>query len=208
MKQAACFLLSASCTLGCAHAVPVPTPKPPERGVPSSIAPPVQVNPTILPHERLVSPDANLPERKTQPAGSDNPPVTVISKRWRFAPDEGLKDRSGETHQRAEPLQKSLVTAHNGSKAEVATHSNKVTELTGAPEKVKGKAILPSVAGGRPITCAYPNIPNDVWYGVGTICCVVFSSVLAPLLVELIKHRFGVGRHPTLLHDAETGRRK
>jgi hypothetical protein len=32
---------------------------------------------------------------------------------------------------------------------------------------------------------------NQLWYGVGTLCGAVFTSILAPLFVEWIKHRAG-----------------
>jgi hypothetical protein len=41
--------------------------------------------------------------------------------------------------------------------------------------------------------CAFRPTPSEMWYGAGAIAGAIFSSILAPLLVEFIKHRFHVG---------------
>jgi len=34
---------------------------------------------------------------------------------------------------------------------------------------------------------------KEVWYGIGTICGALFTSIVAPLVVDLIRHCVGFG---------------
>jgi hypothetical protein len=49
----------------------------------------------------------------------------------------------------------------------------------------------------------YRPISWSDWYGASTICFVAFTSILAPLLVEFIKHQLGLGRRQS--QDADMG---
>jgi hypothetical protein len=37
------------------------------------------------------------------------------------------------------------------------------------------------------------GLSKEAWYGIGTICGALFTSILAPLLVDFIKHCIGFG---------------
>jgi hypothetical protein len=39
------------------------------------------------------------------------------------------------------------------------------------------------------------DFSKEIWCGIGTIFGALFTYILAPLLVDLIKHRVGIGGH-------------
>jgi hypothetical protein len=63
-----------------------------------------------------------------------------------------------------------------------------------APKKdVVEKGISSNQTGGTPI----PGLPGDVWYAIGTMLGAVFTSILAPIAVEIIRGRIAIARHQT-----------
>jgi hypothetical protein len=40
-----------------------------------------------------------------------------------------------------------------------------------------------------------PDISNKVWYAIAWMGGALFTSILAPLIVDFIKLRIGLGRH-------------
>lgn len=59
------------------------------------------------------------------------------------------------------------------------------------PEPPRPRAVL----AAQVVTRRLPQISPKVWYGVATVCGAMFSYILAPLLVELLKDCMPRRRH-------------
>jgi hypothetical protein len=107
------------------------------------------------------------------------------------------KDVSGNSSLPVEPLKNNSATASRGNRSQGASSQENRAETTSTSGAVEVKRSPTELFGkSPPANYAYFSSSSELWYGAGTICCVLFTSIFAPLLVELMKHRFGVGRRP------------
>jgi hypothetical protein len=181
MKQAVCFLLAVICTLGCAHSAQLPTVTSPE---PSSFLP--SNHPLTDSQPNWVPLHVGQLGSKTQTVNDFKPPDAVVCESLPKALDNSLKNHIRKTVQPIDSPKVGVVSA-TITVNEHPAKPNKQVNLPVTPKKIDGEQAS-TIARG-----AYPNVSNEVWYGIGTLSGVMFTSIFAPLMVEWIKQRMGVG---------------
>jgi hypothetical protein len=67
-----------------------------------------------------------------------------------------------------------------------------------SPEKTekteKAVVVEKEITAKQPEKVNLPGIPRDVWYAIATIFGAVFTSLLAPIAVEIIRERMALGK--------------
>jgi len=64
-------------------------------------------------------------------------------------------------------------------------------------EAPKKKAVEKSIAANPPDKVPLSGIPRDVWYAIATIFGALFTSILAPIAVEIVRERMANARQQT-----------
>jgi hypothetical protein len=84
-----------------------------------------------------------------------------------------------------------VAKTDHAEKARVPTVGGKLKPAEAAKKKGAEKAIT----ANPPVPLS--GIPRDVWYAIATICGALFTSILGPIVVEIIRERMAVARQQT-----------
>ncbi|HMF16113.1 MAG TPA: hypothetical protein VKE98_02850 [Gemmataceae bacterium] len=76
------------------------------------------------------------------------------------------------------------------------------TKPAGTPKKDPGEK---TIAATPPANVSLSGIPRDVWYAILTIFGAVFTSILGPIAVEIIRERMIISRQQAKQQNGEAG---
>jgi hypothetical protein len=202
MKQVAWLLLAAICTVGCRSDTQLTGPfRIPATRLPnhtaaklSDLTPEISKN---KPPENKPSP----PENDKRRSASVAQPVPAVTNR---APKDGSANL---LRRQVESSRKSIAGANDPPRHQAPTKSNK--PATPAPP-VTAKQIEGSLVDVRetPSTSTnqiYPGLSKELLYGMAAVFGALFTSILAPLIVDLIRQRIWNWPAPYAFPNSERG---
>jgi hypothetical protein len=194
MKQAALFLLVASCIEGCAHPERVPMATIPARVGAGVVALAAKASPAAAIRPRPVTVNSLSAPTGIQPAANANSRLPLTAQASGAGPITLPTTSPRISFSAAAPSEKRPLTAMNKTDAPAATGPSEVPRSVAAT-KVEHDQVLESASGKSPTSPGVSlSSSSEFWYGVGTISGALFTSILAPLLVEVIKRRLETGR--------------
>ncbi|SRR5260370_22901174 len=195
-KFAVLLFMVATCILGCRNVSPV--------GVMEAQEPPankaktgewVAAMATISQKDSLGESAPPFDQARAGIPKGDHPEApwvpTVESKLKSATAPEKNKDSNGESAPRVDQPNKGIAKRDHAERSRVPTMASK-PKPPGAPEK---KIVEKGISANPPTEkAAVSGIPRDVWYAIATIFGAVFTSLLAPIAVEIIRERIATCR--------------
>jgi hypothetical protein len=221
MKQAAWLFAIALTTAGCSNLVHSRSAALPQQADSSGPAPVVtpkesvrQEEPSQTAKGASLAPIATAPSA-TQPVESNKRPIAIVSNWLRPTPDRQPKEPMVNAVPRAESPKQAAAPSKTVPESATASVARKTPSPEPSVTKKSAPGSPPTTETQKPAAepaqktvvtgSTYSVLSTGQWYGAGTICFVIFTSILDPLLVEFIKYQLGLGRRQSSTADVEIG---
>jgi hypothetical protein len=197
MKRTICLILALACTSGCkniAQMIHSPQSPPPlsEPPIVKLNEARIEDNPTNDAQKVDASLHAKPQEGKPRPVECQ-PQTGGAAATQLPAPTNRLrKDSFCNATPRPEWAGSGLAKAD----AKVTSQVIKAADKPAAKPDARTTEDNPSIGestGSSSSDWSTQGLSKEAWYGIGTICGALFTSILAPLLVDFIKHCIGFG---------------
>jgi hypothetical protein len=201
MKRATCLILALACTSGCRNiAQMIRSPQSP----PAAVAePPLVKLSEARPEDSLTNDgkkvDASLhakPQENAKPVENQGRAGSVVADQSRAATGRVRKDTFCNAGPRPEAPRNNLAKSNNGKETSQAIRlAEKPAAKPGARKTEDQRSVADAAGSLSNSDQASQGLSKEAWYGIGTICGALFTSILAPLLVDFIRHCVGFGSH-------------
>jgi hypothetical protein len=204
MKRTTCLILALACTAGCKNiAQMIHSPQSPP---PLSEPPIVKLNEARIeenPTNDAKKADGSLHAKPQEenPKRIQNPVTTGGAVAAQLPPTTSRLRK--DTFCKASPRPEWAGSTLAKSDAKVTGQVIKGADKPAAKPDIRKTEERPSIADGAGSVSisdsASQGLSKEAWYGIVTICGALFTSILAPLLVDFIKHCIGFGsgaHHP------------
>jgi hypothetical protein len=189
-KFAVSLFIAATCTLGCRSVAPLEVKE--AHSAPCSTAVPTTLMP---PESAKIAPEVVLAKKgpaKAIEAEKEPPSISLKPREYVGTVASNCQKHSIWNSDRPFNETRTKVSKANyAEKTKAPTVESKPNPAITPEKDVVEKGISANQPGGTPI----PRLPVDVWYAIGTIFGAVFTSILAPIAVEIIRGRIAIARH-------------
>ena len=207
-KSRAWFCVAATCTLGCsnlAHRIQAPLLPASQSGAVTSLKPALAKVTVSTPdfdpvprrfakgHDAHIVP---LPKQATLIVES----IPAVSKNGIGQVDvaavSGPAAKDAFENAFGESVRQAVRAAVDVESSVFESLNATVLAATVLVKELEEKEFVAHQQGGAPHSgrALQPEVSKKLWYGLAWIGGAVFTTILAPLVVELIKHRIGIGR--------------
>jgi hypothetical protein len=205
MKRATCLILALACTSGCKNIAQMI--RPPQSPPATVTEPPLvklsEARPEDSPANDGRKVDASVhakpQEANAKPVENQGRAGSVVADQSGATAGRLRKDTFCNAGPRPEATRNNLAKSNSKETSQAMRLADKPTAKPGLHKTEDQRSVADAAGSLSNSDQASQGLSKEAWYGIGTICGALFTSILAPLLVDFIRHCIGFGssfHHP------------
>jgi hypothetical protein len=142
--------------------------------------------------------DASLhakPQENAKPVENQTRAGSVVADQSRATTGRLRKDSFCNAGPRPEAPRSNLTKSNGKEISQAIRLADKPAAKPDARKTDDPRSVADTAGSVSSSDQASQGLSKEAWYGIGTICGALFTSILAPLLVDFIRHCVGFGSH-------------